>query len=558
MRRVLVVLMAALVLATMSVGLVSAAKPLPKLVLLSGDSQIARLYAQGVQEMIRKNLGLPIEIEAVDFKTRLQKMRNKDFQIVFAGWGADYDDPMTFLDMWVTDGPFNDVMWSNPSYDKLIDVAKTSSDEAVRMKAMSQAEKILIGEMPIAPLYWPAWNYVEHPYVKNVIRKTVGSDYEWKWAYTEGRPGGDKDQFLRLNFGEEPPDLDPATSTDQVSFWVINATYEGLARKNPEMKVLPGSGLAESWTVSKDRKVYTFKLRDAKWSDGVAVTAYDFEYGWKRAIDPRTASQYAYMMYVIKNAEKVNGMEVPDDKDPKKAEKNKAIDDALATVGVKALDAKTLRVELEAPTPFFLDLITFITYMPSPKHMVEKLGDEYASEVDKMVACGPFKISKWQHEYKIILEKNPNYWDAKSVKLQRIEADMIKDIATPLNMFDAGELDFVGVPGTYIDQYRNKGMKTIAEATSWYLEFNCKHEIFKNAKVRKAFSLAIDRQAYVDYVLKNGSLPATSLVPPTIHGKDGVSFHDVYVGDLLPTKADVKLAKQLLAEGLAELGYAMP
>ncbi|HHY98797.1 MAG TPA: hypothetical protein GX509_08670 [Firmicutes bacterium] len=550
MRRFLVLALAAILILAMTVSFASAAKPLPKIQFLSGDSQIAKLYAQGIQEMIRKNLGIEMEIVAVDFKTRLSKMRNGDFQIVFAGWGADYDDPMTFADLWITGSAFNDCKWSNKNYDALIKAAKNSNDQNLRMKAMARAEKILLDEMPIAPIYWPPRNYIEKPYVKGIVRRATGADIEWKWAYTEGRPGGDKPQYLNLNLGEEPPDLDPQTSTDQISFEVLGAVLEGLVRKNPEHKIEKGSGLALDWTVSKDATVYTFKLRDAKWSDGKPITAYDFEYAWKRAIDPRTASQYAYQFYIIKNAESVNMM------DPGKVG-DKGIEKALDTVGIKALDAKTLKVTLERPTPYFLDLCGFISFLPVPKHAIDKWGDKYAADADKMVFSGPFYIDEWKHESKMVLKKNPNYWDAKNVKLDQINFDMFKDINTPINMFEAGQLDAIGVPGSHIPMFKDRGMKTIADGVSWYLEFNCQDPIFKNANMRKAFAYAIDRKLFVDQVLKNGSLPATAYTPPVIHDHNGASFQEKWVGEVLPERANIAKAKKFLEAGLKELGYTL-
>ena len=155
----------------------SPGQPLPTIKFLSGDSEIAKKYAQGIQENIRKNLGIETVLETVDFKTRLEKMRNMDFDIVYAGWGADYDDPMTFLDLWVTGAPYNDVKWSNKAYDDLIAKAKASGNQDERMKAMADAEKILLTESPIVPLYWPAWSYAEHPasFAQRLARTMTGN-----------------------------------------------------------------------------------------------------------------------------------------------------------------------------------------------------------------------------------------------------------------------------------------------------------------------------------------------------------------------------------------------
>lgn len=347
------------------------------------------------------------------------------------------------------------------------------------------------------------------------------------------------EQVLRINWGSNPPDLDPQTSTDAVSFLIINAAYEGLVRLQADGTVQKGSGLAQDWEISEDGLVYTFKLRDAKWSDGTPITAHDFEFAWKRALDPETASQYAYQLYHLKNGEAFND---PDDTSVTSADE----------VGVKALDDKTLKVELERPTPFFLSLTSFITYLPAQKAAIEKFGDEYASAADKAVYSGPFTISEWVQEQKLVLTKNENYWDKENVKLHRIEGDMLVDNNTPVQLYETGGLDMIGVPTEYLDKYRNDpNFGNMADAVTWYLQFNCEDEFFSNEKIRKAFSLSVDRKGFVDNVLANGSLVAYGLVPYDMPGKAGGDFRDQN-GDLF--KEDPALAKQLLEEGLAEIG----
>lgn len=201
-------------------------------------------------------------------------------------------------------------------------------------------------------------------------------------------------QELTFNWTQEPPDMDPQTSTDQVSFWLLNATLEGMVRLNPDGSI--GEGLAEDYTISEDGTVYTFTLRDAKWSDGTAITAQDFEAAWIRALDPATASEYSYQFYHIVGAEEFNTGATTDP----------------ATVGIKALDEKTLEVTLLRPTPFFLSLTSFITYLPAQAAAVEEFGDAYGTEADKMVYSGPFAVDEWIHEDSLTLVKNEMYWDA--------------------------------------------------------------------------------------------------------------------------------------------------
>jgi len=354
-------------------------------------------------------------------------------------------------------------------------------------------------------------------------------------------------QVLNINLGEEPPQMDPQKSTDTVSFILLNATLEGLVRLDPKGNVVKGSGLAADWTVSPDGLKYTFKLRDAKWGSGNPITAQDFEFAWKRALDPRTASEYAYQLYYIKGGEALNSIDV------KAPDAEAKIKKAMDELGVKAIDDKTLEVTLEKPTPYFLSLTSFITYLPIEKKFYEQVGDKYGSDADKLSYSGPFRVKEWVHESKIVLEKNPNYWDAKNVKLEQINMAMVKESTTAINMFEAGDLDVVGIPGEFIPVYKQKGtLQTLAQAVTWYIEFNTKNPVFKNQKIRQAFSMAVDRQAFVDNVLKNGSLAATSFTPPTLPGLDG-PFQKM-VGDQISPKANPDEAKKLLAEGMKELG----
>ncbi|MGE5589498.1 MAG: peptide ABC transporter substrate-binding protein [Bacillota bacterium] len=359
--------------------------------------------------------------------------------------------------------------------------------------------------------------------------------------------GNASPQILRWNLGEEPPSLDSVVSTDQVSFWVLNATQEGLVRQLEDQPPTKGSGLAKDWTVSPDGTVYTFTLRDAKWSDGQPIKAQDFVFAWKRAMNPRTAAEYAYQFAYIKGADALSGIDI------KAADADQKIAEALDKVGVVAKDDKTLEVTLNTATPYFLSLMSFPTFLPQRQDIVEKYGDKYAAEASNMVFSGPFTITEWTHETKMNFAKNANYWDKDNVKLDGMQTVMIKDINTPVNMYEAGDLDMMNIPAEFLSQYKAKGNNKVrAESTNWYIQFNTKDSIMKNANIRKAFSLALDRQTFVDKVLANGSMVATAYTPPTIASDKG-SFHEL-VGDILSPNADPAAAKAALEAGLKELG----
>ncbi|WNC15323.1 peptide ABC transporter substrate-binding protein [Brevibacillus brevis] len=337
-------------------------------------------------------------------------------------------------------------------------------------------------------------------------------------------------KVLRVNLHSEPPTADPGIAEDSTSGTIVRATFEGLTRTGEDGKVHEAA--AESYTVSEDGKTYTFKLRDAKWSNGDPVTAKDFEYAWKRALDPKTASNYAYQLYYIKNGEAFN--------------KGKA---KVEDVGVKALDDKTLEVTLENPTPFFTELTAFYTYYPVNQKVVEG-NDKWAADGKTHVGNGPFKLESWEHKNKLVLVKNDNYWDKDKVKLDKIEFSMVEDENTELSMFDNGELDWAGsptssLPTDAIPALKDSGkMKTQPIAGTYWYKFNTEKAPFNNVKIRKAFTYAIDRQSLIDNVLQTGQIPATGAVPPSMAlNKDGY-FKD----------NDIETAKKLLEEGMKEEG----
>lgn len=352
------------------------------------------------------------------------------------------------------------------------------------------------------------------------------------------------EQILKINLGSNPPNIDPQTTTDDPSMIIINSTLEGLVRIKEGGVIEQGSGLAESWEISEDGKTYVFKLRDANWSDGTPITSSDFEYAWKRALKPETASQYSYVLYYIKGAEAYN--------------KGEGLEE---DVKITSIDEKTLEVELERPTPYFLSLTAFATYMPAQKLAVETFGDSYGAKPENTVSSGPFLLDTWAQEQKIVMVKNQNYWDAESVKLDRIECDLIVDINTPINLFETNELDMIGIPTEYLSKYRTSPeFINLARASSWYFQFNCENEFFSNEKIRKAFSLAVNRKAFVDNILANGSIVASGLVPSGIPGAENVDGDfRVQSGNYIKDQGTdgelaVKEAKILLEEGLNEIG----
>jgi oligopeptide transport system substrate-binding protein len=351
--------------------------------------------------------------------------------------------------------------------------------------------------------------------------------------------GGDKDgsksdvpQELRVNINSEPPSLHPGLAKDSTSGTVLRQTFEGLTRIGKDGK--PIEAAAEKIEVSEDQKVYTFTLRDAQWSNGDPVVAKDFEYAWKWALDPNNQSEYAYQLYYIKGAEAANtGSGSMDD------------------VGIVAKDDKTLEVTLENPTPFFLELTAFYTYLPINSKIAESNNDWANDAGDNYTSNGPFVMTEWSHSDKIVLEKNDTYWDKDAVKLEKIEMIMINDPNTELSMFDNGELHWAGAPTGALPTDAMQALKddgrliTKPIAGIYNYKFNTTVEPFNNANIRKAFSFAINRQEIIDNILQGEQLPAQAIVPPTMFPEN----EEGYFAD-----NDVEKAKEYLQKGLEELG----
>ncbi|WLD95358.1 peptide ABC transporter substrate-binding protein [Alkalihalobacillus sp. AL-G] len=349
-----------------------------------------------------------------------------------------------------------------------------------------------------------------------------------------GGGGGAPAQEISLNISTEPFSLNPGLANDSTSGSVLLQTFEGLTRIGKDGK--PVNAMAEEVKVSEDLKTYTFTIREeAKWSNGDPVTAEDFEYAWKWALDPKNQSQYAYQLYYIKNAEAAN-----------------AGKGSVDNVGVTAVDEKTLKVELENPTPYFLELTAFYTYFPVNSKIAKENPKWHTDAGENYTSNGPFTMTSWEHSDEIILEKNEDYWDKDEVTLERIEMIMVNDPNTELSMFDNGELDWAGsptgvLPIEAIPSLRDSGRLNVEPiaGTYWY-KFNTEKKPFNNPNIRKAFAYAIDRKAIVNNVTKGGQLPAMAVVPPTMIEENEEGFFE---------DANFQEAKRLLEKGLAEEGY---
>lgn len=345
----------------------------------------------------------------------------------------------------------------------------------------------------------------------------------------------EKKQEVTLVSTTDVPQLDPTKTTDSTSIIVTNNVFEGLYRLDGENKPTPG--IAESVEVSDDKKTYTFKLRkDAKWSDGSAVTADDFIYSWKRALDPKTGAEYAYILQDLKNANKILAGEAE-----------------LDSLGVKKVDDQTLEVQLEAPAPYFLGLTSFPTYLPLKQSFVEDKGDKFATNVESMIFNGPFILDKWQSNAGWTYKKNPDYWDKANVKMEKIDVKVVKEISTGVNLFESKDVDFAPITSEFVSQYeQSEDYKTRPDARINFLRFNQKNKALKNENIRKALALGFEKQGITDVILNDGSKPANFIVAKDFtFTPDGEDFREKYP-DL--QSFDATEAKKAWDAGLKELG----
>lgn len=364
----------------------------------------------------------------------------------------------------------------------------------------------------------------------------TGSETEAPEDNEDSEDSGEK--ILKTNNSSEPGSLDPALAQGTHESWVLNHTFEGLMTLDENGELSPG--MAEDYEISDDDLTYTFTIKDdVKWSNGDPVTAHDFEFAWKRAIDPELAADYAFQIFYIKGAEAYNAGE-----------------GSLEDVGVKALDDKTLEVTLESPTGYFLELTAFYTYFPVNKDVVENNAD-WAKNADTHVSNGPFNLTEWSHDASIKLRKNENYYDAAKVNLDGIDFTIIEDANTTWQGYEGGEYDFlVELPQAVTAQMveeDNPELQIGKMVGTYYYNVNPDTKPFNNPKVRKGLSMTLDRETITSKIAQGGQIPAEGVVPFGIMDETGSEYRD-QVGQLV--EYNVEEGKKLFEEGLAEEGMA--
>ena len=304
----------------------------------------------------------------------------------------------------------------------------------------------------------------------------------------------DKTRVFRMTLASEPPTLDWNLATDHVSFTVITNLMEGLTEYDHNLQ--PQPAISKRWEISPDGKVYTFYLKeDVRWSDGKPVTAQDFEYSWKRLLNPKTAAEYAYFLYDVVNAYEYNTGEI---KDP-------------SLIGVKALSPTVLQVHLKKPVVYFPSITTFMVTFPIRRDIVERYGDRW-TEPEHIVTNGPFRLNEWKHEYKLTLMANQEYYE-KIPMLDEIRFYIVNVPTTALSLYETGDLELVNLPPEAIPSYASNAEYVKQPLLRvYYYGFNTKKKPFDDVRVRRAFSMAIDREE-LPRILKGGEIATSSWIP---------------------------------------------
>jgi oligopeptide transport system substrate-binding protein len=338
---------------------------------------------------------------------------------------------------------------------------------------------------------------------------------------------------VKINIGDEPQTLDPRKARDLQGQTLVRMLFEGLTRVGPSEKA--ELALADRVEVSADLKKWTFHLKESFWSNGDPVTAFDFVYAWKKILTPDFPSSTSFHLYPIKNA--------------KDAKSGKC---SLDEVGVLGLDAQTLVIELESPTPYLLELAALPAFFPVHEKS-DRANLSWAQNAETFVSNGPFALAAWKHQDHLSLVKNPRYWDASTVQIAVLELQMLRS-ETELKLFEKEQLDWAGSPLSFMPLDAIKGLRgqgqlqTKEMLGTYFIRVNTQHSPLNHPRLRKALALAINRQAIIDEILQGSQLPATGLVPPVFGLRRAPYFKDF----------DLENAKSLFSQTLDSFDSSMP
>lgn len=469
-------------------------KGFPKLQLLYNSSESHKKLAAAVQDAWKRKLGVEIELVNMEWKVYLDRKDRGDYDIARSAWLGEYLDPHAFLDLFTKESGSNSTGWSSEDYEALIRASDAEPDRAARLALLARAETLLLDAAPITPVYHYRTHNLVRPFVKGV-HSNPRDMHPLQHVRLEG-PGAPADGVLIYNAGEEPLSLDPAVSHDIAGLKVLMNLYEGLANYDPQ-DASPVPAAAEGWEISPDGRTWTFRLRPATWSNGDPLTAADFVYAWRRVVDPATASAYAHRLFLLRNGREIARRE-------KKPEE----------LGVKAVDDRTLVVELVHPAPYFAQLICLNLFYPLHAASIAKAPKD--REVN-----GPYRLTDYRMNDRKVFEKNPRYRGAKDVALAKAVFLSVPDAARAFTMYEAGQIHWLfAVPTEAMDRMaaRTDFLGGPANSVYFYM-FNTARKPLDDPRVRRALSLTIDRETITTRLLRGGETPAHRLIPPPSLGR---------------------------------------
>lgn len=419
------------------------------------------------------------------------------------GWVMDYADAGNMLNVvFHPDSTFQYTFWDNEDFRDLVSRAAVETDPDTRVMLWQQAERALMSDDAVVI---PIFHYDRSALVKAGIEAVFppfGAPPFERWRLPEGQT------TLRVRLNTEPPTLDVNAVTDTTSALILGQMMDALYKYDEHGKIQPAG--AVSYEVSDDGLVYTIKLRqDAVWSDGEPVIAQHYVDGIVRLLEPETAAEYAWMMHIVRGAKPFNAGETND----------------FSTLGVRAIDDYTLEITLEQAASYFDSILAFSTTYPVRLDLIEKHGSTW-TEAGRFVGNGAYSLTEWAHHDHVIVEKNPGYWNADHVTIERIEFPIIVEDATALAAYERGELD-------YLSDYPGEELPRILEQMpddfrrepwpgTYYIGLNVLRPPTDNANLRRALASAIDKRAIIDGVLEMPwRVAACGVLPPEIPGYQG-------------------------------------
>jgi oligopeptide transport system substrate-binding protein len=488
----------------------------PVLECLAYSHELEAVVVDYLQQQWRENLGVEIRHRAVEWGTVLDQMDQGRFHLARNGWTMDYPDPDNILRVAAVSRNWSG--WRNETFIALVEEARRITNQVERLEVYRRAEKILVEEAAWVPLTYRQQHLLVKPWVRRFSPSAIDRSFwediviephdelrQSRGEYGEGsyppqRIGKSQPatsppaaRVLRLAW----PDLETLDAAVSGMWHIYDRLFSGLVAESPESEVEPE--VARSWEILEGGRKYLFHLRtDVRWSDGVLLTAEDFEVAWKRVLDPATGAPYASLLYDIKRARAFHLGEISDPDQ----------------VGVQALDEVTLAVELEEPSGYFLHLLTNATMLPVPRHVIAAYGDDWAAP-EHAVTNGPFRIEAWRRGESMVLIRDPDYHGRFTGNVERIELRLSAfDPVTNLALYEANRLDvFVDYhTSPEMDRIRQQNVQEYVSAPWLQVSFICfdlGRPPFDDPRVRRAFTLAIDREKLANVALRGDVLPAT-------------------------------------------------